>query len=1350
MDPKQRDPTIEVNCRDALERALGYLNFSSGIPDARFLAALNEIYGELEKSPSPRKGPPTRPESSASYLDLRQLLEQQLDRLQEESTTFQQAGQARSVIAITFDDVLGRYLDFHRDLLFHQSEGALFRPFFVGRVFEAVLSQGGPWDETDRIATGAFDQMDDFIGHRPVAALETQKMEPYRNEWCRPLPLYIRDVGLAVGIYHDVVEKALDILQETDPDILRAAYFSPEALEELAIDIRAYDFDHPVNKRPNYHFGQWDPHCIDNKGQYTRYVVQQVTLDALMQRLHASQDIPVDQLLFEAGAVLAGTILMGAGISGAGPDSHDSLTSLGTLMPHVAGYRDAFYSSLIEKLDGEFSQRLTAEESRRKQPFGACRQHLNAQLSQRRAAQLKHVYLAQLYAKMGFVESAMNEANKVAVPSARVRCRIDCDLVSAQRAIHKKELEKAADLLDQSVGLLQRGIECGALVDPWNIIGFDTNFTLFPALENSIPDHRVDELLDRIDRLFSLFNRIWAEAAATNDKGVQARIAEKFEEVAGWWHRFATHEVSGLEMASGEHAFRAAQHVAKALRLWHGGGASAGDAAFWAPHAKMFDSARAYSMVIDNLLDRRDYVAAMALLVHWLSRSLEVELEEGEDSFVMLSQRWLEAVLNIKSVPGDDSTATQDAPDCWPLVRKYFDYLEANADEFWTVPRLDDDSDAQEDPFAEEDLDDEEDDLFSAAYEDVVYRDTTDDGVDHSIFDRSGGPDELEVQTRSINLHLLFLHGLARSWKLVAVSRARDVRVLSSEGKQGTSDMADSLKQWLGRANVNRRDLAELMRDVSRRRIATPRGDIDSLIEYDRQRLIKETLLERIFETLIETVEAARLLAGALGVEEDANQFEPPSDDTPREEPAEHLVASLVAALLAGNAEEAKNRLADWIEYLQQQPLLYVPLSKGGSPVDIVRVRIRQRTMHMLLTWLPRMGLISEARQLIETARLMERNHGVGAGAVTEFDQLFEVGYRAMVESLVDGDRATHPCVDNIEHDESRLVSCLEGLTEAMLLSWLAHSRTLRLSVLERVRREGAWKSLVDFIRRYGSDLFTQSFLSLGNLRGILHQGVENWIETLREGPLPDGVEFAFLEDLDTNLDGNEAVEYLSLVLEAVIENYNEYRDYNSTTTQSDRGEMIHTVLDFMRLQAEYNRVAWNLRPVVTAHDILVRRGLGYGAEVWRHALVERIGGEADRFIERLTQLQNKYSMQMPTIADHVHERFVQPMCVDKMRALVQPTMSESEQGENSPALAALKAEIDSISDEMSGAGLDPPNWLLALEEEVHCIQHPDLDTDNLQILAQTLPAVPLRCERIEAEISQWDRPLPFTEEEEE
>ncbi len=58
-----------------------------------------------------------------------------------------------------------------------------------------------------------------------------------------------------------------------------------DALDELAFDPRAYDFNHPVNRRPNYHFGTWDQHLIDNKGRYRRFVIQQCTFDAVLARI---------------------------------------------------------------------------------------------------------------------------------------------------------------------------------------------------------------------------------------------------------------------------------------------------------------------------------------------------------------------------------------------------------------------------------------------------------------------------------------------------------------------------------------------------------------------------------------------------------------------------------------------------------------------------------------------------------------------------------------------------------------------------------------------------------------------------------------------------------------------------------------------------------------------------------------------------------------------------------------------------------------------------------------------------------------------------------------------------------
>src|SRR5262249_467966 len=162
--------------------------------------------------------------------------------------------------------------------------------------------------------------------------------------------------------------------------------------------------------------------------------------------------------------------------------------------------------------------------------------------------------------------------------------------------------------------------------------------------------------------------------------------------------------------------------------------------------------------------------------------------------------------------------------------------------------------------------------------------------------------------------------------------------------------------------------------------------------------------------------------------------------------------------------------------------------------------------------WLPRLGMIRETCQLLDIAQSMETQHPVGQGAVTEYDRLFGCGYQAIVRSLVasaeDWDRgrgaipgggkqesspgdpltAKSSPIENESRElcskidsgtrpsDSMLIEALEDLTESQLSRWLAHSKTLRLSVVERVVDKEDWDTFVAFVDRYGKDLFTQKF----------------------------------------------------------------------------------------------------------------------------------------------------------------------------------------------------------------------------------------------------------------------------------
>lgn len=1303
---------------DRLAQIVGYLNFSSGHSDSATLGNLNYLHG-IAAAGDPYSGMP-------AWLVVGQWLQDATDSLRGTSAAFSDLTQARDVVRLVWSDLLPAYLDYHRDLLFHQEPEGIFNGFFLGRCLEAVLQQGAPWDETSRIVRGAVRQLNDFVGYRPVAQLEDRACEPYRHEWVRPVPLFIAGAGVAEVPYRNLISRTMRILQSTDPAILRAAQFDLDALDELAFDPRAYDFDHPVNTRPNYHFGTWDPHLVDGDGRYRRFILQQVTVDALLTRVNtppprgedAPEVPPRDELLTEAAAVLAGTMLMASGVCGWGPGAYDSTVTLESLMPVIAGYRDAFYRDLLERMEGGHADRLRSEAELRRQPFGAARQHLNAALAHRRAKQLQHLQLARTYARMAYQDAAKRQADVVTVPSARLTCRIECQLTLGLRLLNRGQLEAAAEIAPQAMDLIQRGIECGALVDPWNILGFTGNFDRFHGPESGTHDHRIDDLIELMEQVFGYMAAVWSEAAAQDHRELYSEMELQFEQAAEWWRKYAAHTVESLEAVDPQDTFQSAQLVAQALRLWHRGGAAAGDVAFWAPHAEMFDSPRAYALVVEALLHREDYVAAMALLVHWLSHADTVGLRRGHSSLPLLAERWLMRVRNACHRQAQSGASVLERP--WSLVRKFFDYLEANAESFWSPPVFLLGS-AQPDRDWDGALEAEDDtDPYGAAYDEVSYVDTTDDGVEGSIFEvDDGSQDELEAESRRLDDRLQFLESLSRMW--VVAADMRDVAQAEAEthGDQELMTLRhETLTTWAARAAENRTGLLSLLDAVSAYEVKPGGADGDSMSRYDRRRLVRDALLERVIATCVDMSDARRLVSGVVLAE------------TPKSSESESIVASLgdddsravhlFAALFAHDKEGVSEHFAALLSAIHSKSLLYIPLSRGGDPVKIVGARLRQRVLMHLLEWLPQRGHFVEGCRLIESARAMEQDNAVGPGAVTEFDNLFRIGFRSLVQSLIDIVQGW----EDVEDSNEAVIPLLEKLTETLLGSWLAHSRTLRLSALEGVAEPKAWERLVAFVKKYGDPIFTQTFLKLSNVRAILHQGVRTWLERLQEDP-GEAADWALVQDLGDSLNLDVAAGHLSTVFEAVFEHHTEYRDYNSTTTQSDRGEMIYMFLDFLRLRVRYDRIAWNLRPVMWAHELLVRSGMDPAASLWRRSLSDRIGAEADIYVQKLRELQHAYSMQMPTIAERILERFVQPMTIDRMEALVKPAIEDIEQGRESKAFEIIEQEADLLTRNPTGAGLGIPTWLAVIDEEVEQVidqrENGDFATENLLSIRQEI-----------------------------
>jgi hypothetical protein len=834
----------------------------------------------------------------------------------------------------------------------------------------------------------------------------------------------------------------------------------------------------------------------------------------------------------------------------------------------------------------------------------------------------------------------------------------------------------------------------------------------------------VDELVRLVEQIQETLARLWSMAAAQDHDQTAKQTADLFQRFAEWWNQYAAHEVNSIRVAPPMAAFRSASRVAEALGQWHRAGAAAGNIGFWAPYVASFESPRAYGLVIEALLERNDFSASRNLLVHWLGQADDIPLESGGTSFTRYARQWLMRVLGL---PDGNAQAMAER---WPRVTKFFDFLEANAGAYgevprWEGPRTIGRQEAGGDQPEEEPYESESDeDLFDAAYEGVVYRDSTDDNIDASVFERSdeASMDELERAARHLSSRLVLLECWADMCRTAGLARMAIERA-----KPGENDTA-LLAGWVARLAQWRSELMDLIETIHQWRLIPPSGDVESILNYDRHRLIKESLLERVIVSRVEICMAEATLQGALG---------PDAEPAPQTAPDVARFMGFVAHAMHGAPSKSLHQ--KWTELrtaLEKLPILYVPVARGGSPTALAVVRLRQRMISELFEWLRHAGMVEQARQLVETARAMERRHPVGPAAVTEFDSLFEAGFRALAQALIDASRAESP--RGGRRNLQPLLEVMEQVTESMLLTWIAHSRTLRLSVLEKVRGRQAWDELSEFIQRYGGELFDQTFLMLGNIRGILHQGVDRWLRRLEEEHRTDDYPTLF-RDLDRILPRSVAAEMLTLILEAVMEGYEEYRDYNSTTTQSDRGDQLDTFLDFLRLQGGYERVMWNMRPVVLAHEVLVRNGLEKAARQWRQALMERIGGEADRYLERLERLQRKYGMRLASVADRLGQRFLQPLIVDRVRALVGPAIGEAGGQGPHAAFALLQKEVDQLLAQPSGSGWDLPEWLDSLSEEVEDILETGAEARDNQLLPLALPPQPLTLKQLAQRLRHWD-----------
>jgi hypothetical protein len=501
--------------------------------------------------------------------------------------------------------------------------------------------------------------------------------------------------------------------------------------------------------------------------------------------------------------------------------------------------------------------------------------------------------------------------------------------------------------------------------------------------------------------------------------------------------------------------------------------------------------------------------------------------------------------------------------------------------------------------------------------------------------------------------------------------------------------------------------------------------------EFDKLRWQRDAAAERLIDAAVQAEETRWVLSAWLQL---ARRGPPPEKATPR-----GAVGRLLAAAMRGDRATVQAWLPAVRARFAGKPVLYIPLARGGRPDRIVRARCRERLLERLAMVLPRLGLVEETIDIVRLAKSLESRRPAGAASVSEFDRVFEAATTALVERLVETATAA-PAADGPAQTE-RILAALSQLVPRLLETWLTHARQLRLSVLERVRDDKAFAATREFIERYGTGLFTQHMLAPMSLRGILRGGVRPYLERLMarlEAEPDDGTgHHLWPARLATDLASGalpirQAAGRIRLVLESIAENHAEYRDWNSTTTQSDRGENLHILLDHLRLKAEYDRIAWTLRPVNMAHRVLARRSAGDAAKAWRGRMRDETRDTAETLVARLGELEKQWGVRLASVADRVRRPFTAALEQDELEALVPAAVAELVAGGPEGAGAAFEAKARSFLGLASGSGVEVPEWLDRLSAAVDAaIELADAAGDAPggslpESLADAVPWVPL------------------------
>jgi hypothetical protein len=106
-----------------------------------------------------------------------------------------------------------------------------------------------------------------------------------------------------------------------------------------------------------------------------------------------------------------------------------------------------------------------------------------------------------------------------------------------------------------------------------------------------------------------------------------------------------------------------------------------------------------------------------------------------------------------------------------------------------------------------------------------------------------------------------------------------------------------------------------------------------------------------------------------------------------------------------------------------------------------------------------------------------------------------------------------------------------------------------------------------------------------------------------------------------------------------------------------------------------------------------------------------------------------------------MQERFIRPLAVDRLAALIEPAVQEARQGDASPTFHRLQEQLEKLAATPTGVGLDVPPWLRRLEAEVQRVNAARSGLGALVQKQARIPKTHLSRTELEEQLARWAPP---------